>query len=165
MYRGRVTDAGGIEMRTWGTKCSSSDKGWWKGRRAGCGGEWVTGSEGGTWGDEHWVLCCMLAKWTPIKNKFIIKKGIGNKGKNKLLGLPQDRICTTMQQATKWKATYRIRQDISLPNSAPNKTMNPVKKWGEYMNRLFSKEDWQMANQQVRKMNHMTWHQGNTNEN
>ena len=23
---------------------------------------------------EHWVLFCMLANWTPIKNKFIIKK-------------------------------------------------------------------------------------------
>ena len=36
--------------------------------------EWVTGTEGGTWQDEHWVLFCMLANWTPIKNKFIIKK-------------------------------------------------------------------------------------------
>ena len=35
---------------------------------------WVTGTEGGTWWDEHWVLFCMLANWTRIKNKFIIKK-------------------------------------------------------------------------------------------
>ena len=59
----------------------------------------------------------------------------------KLLGLIQGRICTTMQQATKQKAACRIGQDISITNSAPNKTINPVKKWGEYMNRLFSKED------------------------
>ena len=38
------------------------------------GGEWVTGTEGGSWRDEHWVLFCMLANWTPIKNKFIINK-------------------------------------------------------------------------------------------
>ena len=24
-------------------------------------GDWVTGTEGGTWRDEHWVLCYMLA--------------------------------------------------------------------------------------------------------
>lgn len=29
-----------------------------EGRRAGGGGEWVTGTEGGTW---YWVLCYMLA--------------------------------------------------------------------------------------------------------
>ena len=45
-----------------------------KPRDLGGGGEWMTGTEGGTWRDEHWVLFCMLANWTPIKNKFIIKK-------------------------------------------------------------------------------------------
>ena len=25
------------------------------------GGDWVMGTEGGTWWDEHWVLCYMLA--------------------------------------------------------------------------------------------------------
>ena len=64
-----------------------------------------------------------------------LSKGRGNKGKNKLLGLYQDKICTTMQQVTKWKATYGIGQDISLTKAAPNKTINPVMKWGEYMNR------------------------------
>ena len=37
-------------------------------------GEWVTGTEGGTGRDEHWVLFCMLANRTLIKSKFIIKK-------------------------------------------------------------------------------------------
>ena len=33
----------------------------------GGGGDWVMGNEGGTWQDEHWVLCYMLANRTPIK--------------------------------------------------------------------------------------------------
>ena len=32
--------------------------------------DWVTGTEGGTWQDEHWVLCYMLANRTPIKKKM-----------------------------------------------------------------------------------------------
>ena len=28
----------------------------------------MMGTEGGTWRDEHWVLCYMLANRTPIKN-------------------------------------------------------------------------------------------------
>ena len=27
----------------------------------GCWGDWVMGTEGSTWQDEHWVLCYMLA--------------------------------------------------------------------------------------------------------
>ena len=40
------------------------------GRGGGQGGwgDWVTGTEGGTWRDEHWVLFYMLANRTPIKN-------------------------------------------------------------------------------------------------
>ena len=30
-------------------------------------GDRVMGTEGGTWRDEHWVICCMLANGTPIK--------------------------------------------------------------------------------------------------
>ena len=43
------------------------NKGWWTGRWAEGWGDWVMGIEGGTWRDEHWVLCCMLANQTPIK--------------------------------------------------------------------------------------------------
>ena len=33
-------------------------------------GDWVTGTEGGTWWDEHWVLYyCMLANQISIKKK------------------------------------------------------------------------------------------------
>ena len=32
-----------------------------EGRWAGGVGEWVMGTEGGIWWDEHWVLCYMLA--------------------------------------------------------------------------------------------------------
>ena len=45
-----------------------------KGKRAVGGGERVTGTEGGTRRDEHWVLFCMLANRTLIKSQFIIKK-------------------------------------------------------------------------------------------
>ena len=33
----------------------------------GIGGDWVMATEGGTWRNEHWVLCYMLANGTPIK--------------------------------------------------------------------------------------------------
>ena len=36
-------------------------------------GDQVTGTEGGTWRDEHWVLFCKLANWTPMK-KYKKKK-------------------------------------------------------------------------------------------
>ena len=35
-------------------------------------GDCVTGTEGGTWLDERWVLYYMLANRTPIKNTFIL---------------------------------------------------------------------------------------------
>ena len=31
------------------------------------GGDWVMGTELGTWADEPWVLLYMLAKWIPLK--------------------------------------------------------------------------------------------------
>ena len=33
-------------------------------------GDWVTDTEEDTWWDEHWVLCFMLANWTPIKKIY-----------------------------------------------------------------------------------------------
>ena len=38
-----------------------NEQGVWKGRLAGGWGDWVRGTEVGTWWDEHWVLCYMLA--------------------------------------------------------------------------------------------------------
>ena len=37
------------------------NKGQWKGKWAEGWGDWVMGTEGGTWWDEHWVLCYMFA--------------------------------------------------------------------------------------------------------
>ena len=38
-----------------------TSQGWWKGKWEGGEGDWVMGTEGSTWQDEHWVLCYMLA--------------------------------------------------------------------------------------------------------
>lgn len=50
---------------------SDRDRAWVEGgaegEREGGWSDWVMGTEGGTWRDEHWVLCYMLANWTPIK--------------------------------------------------------------------------------------------------
>ena len=43
------------------------NKGLQKGRWVGEWGNWVTGTEGGTWWDEPWVLYSMLANWTSVK--------------------------------------------------------------------------------------------------
>ena len=48
-----------------------------EGEEGGGGGECVTGTEGGTWRDEHWVLFWMLVNWTSIKNYFIKKNIYG----------------------------------------------------------------------------------------
>ena len=37
------------------------NKGQWKGKWVEGWGDWVMGNEEGTWRDEHWVLCYMLA--------------------------------------------------------------------------------------------------------
>lgn len=58
--------------RTWETPNSvKRTRGGGKGGGRGGGGDWVMGTEGGTWWDEHWVLCYMLADWTPIKKPKI----------------------------------------------------------------------------------------------
>ena len=41
-----------LETPNSGKRTRGSGKGW---------GDWVMGTEGGTWRDEHWVLCYMLA--------------------------------------------------------------------------------------------------------
>ena len=41
------------------TPNSEKEPGSWKGRRAGGASQWVTGTEGGTCRDEHWVLLCV----------------------------------------------------------------------------------------------------------
>ena len=53
------------------------NKGSWKGRGVDGLGDWVMGTEGCTWRDEHWVLSYMLANQTPIKT-YTHKKGGDN---------------------------------------------------------------------------------------
>ena len=45
------------------------------------------------------------------------------------------------------------------------RTKNPVKKRMEDMNRHFSKEDLHLADKHMKKMLHITYHQGNTDQN
>ena len=60
------------------------NKGQWKGRWAGGWGDWVTGTEGATWQNEHWELCYVLANRTPIK-KYTKRKKKKEKKKEKCL--------------------------------------------------------------------------------
>ena len=55
--------------KTWETPKSGNEQGVVEWEVGGVSGDWVRGTEGGTWWDEHWVLCCMLANWTPIQKK------------------------------------------------------------------------------------------------
>ena len=57
-----------------------------EGEEVGGGGEWVMGTEEGTWQDEHWVLFCMLVNWTPIKINLLLK----NKFQEGLVGFEDD---------------------------------------------------------------------------
>ena len=48
--------------RTWETPNSGKQtRGSGRGGGRGAWGDWVMGTEGGNWRDEHWVLCYMLA--------------------------------------------------------------------------------------------------------
>ena len=56
-------------MTTWGKIFHDRDQSYKSANES-----WVTGTEEGTWWDEHWELFYMLANWTLIKNKFIERK-------------------------------------------------------------------------------------------
>ena len=49
-------------------KWETPNSGKMEGEVGGRSGDFMTGTEGGTGHNEHWVLYYMLANWTPIKN-------------------------------------------------------------------------------------------------
>ena len=69
-------------------------------------GDWVTGTEGGTWQDEHCMLYYMLANRTPIKN-IHIKKSCWQRNKQNLWFCS---LCyTTQKKAELVKIIFTIR--------------------------------------------------------
>ena len=94
--------------------------------------------------------------------------------KTKIFCTAKETISETKRQRMEWDKIFAI--DISdkglvsklykeLIKLNTQKTNNPVKKWAKDMNRHFSKENIQMANQHMKKMLNITHHQGNTNQN
>ena len=92
----------------------------------------------------------------------------GNKSKNELLGLNQDKnFCTaketvnkTKRQPTKWEKIFandisdkelvsKIYKELIKLNT--QETNNPITKWAKDMNRNFTKGDIDMANKHMRK--------------
>ena len=118
-----------------------------------------------------------LWRWPKQLLTRYITTGKGNKSRNDLLGLHQDKkLLHSKETINKTKGslqngkkilqtTYLIKDwylnsTSNLTNSTPTKTNHPIKKWAEEkkkkkwaedMNRYFSKEDSQKANRHMKR--------------